>query len=37
MVYQASRRGDVVQVRVNGDRVFLGGKTVTMFRGEFLF
>jgi PhzF family phenazine biosynthesis protein len=32
--YQASRRGGTVRVRVAGDRVLLGGKAVTVMRGE---
>ena len=32
--FQASSRGGVVQVRVEGDRVFLTGQAVTVFRGE---
>ena len=32
--YQASARGGVVRVRVNGDRVILGGQAVTVFRGN---
>jgi predicted PhzF superfamily epimerase YddE/YHI9 len=32
--YQASRRGGVVSVRVEGRRVALGGKAVTVFAGE---
>lgn len=32
--FQASARGGVVQVRVAGDRVLLGGRAVTVFRGE---
>ena len=32
--YQASRRGGVVRVRVEGDRVKLGGQAVTTLRGE---
>jgi PhzF family phenazine biosynthesis protein len=32
--YQASTRGGVVRVRVNGDRVLLGGNAVTVMRGE---
>jgi PhzF family phenazine biosynthesis protein len=32
--YQASRRGGTVRVRVSGDRVHLGGRTVTVMRGE---
>jgi PhzF family phenazine biosynthesis protein len=34
--YQASARGGVVRVRVNGDRVYLGGQAVTVLRGELL-
>jgi PhzF family phenazine biosynthesis protein len=34
--YQASRRGGVVHVRVDGDRVYLGGQAVTVMRGELL-
>jgi predicted PhzF superfamily epimerase YddE/YHI9 len=34
--YQASPRGGVVRVRVVGDRVKLGGKAVTVLRGELL-
>jgi PhzF family phenazine biosynthesis protein len=34
--YQASSRGGVVRVRVSGERVFLGGQAVTLFRGELL-
>jgi predicted PhzF superfamily epimerase YddE/YHI9 len=32
--YQASARGGVVRVRVQGDRVRLGGRAVTVLRGE---
>lgn len=32
--YQASARGGVVKVRVEGDRVILGGQAVTVWRGE---
>ena len=32
--FQASSRGGVVRVRVSGERVFLGGQAVTVFRGE---
>ncbi|MDQ6662485.1 MAG: PhzF family phenazine biosynthesis protein, partial [Chloroflexota bacterium] len=32
--YQASARGGVVRVRVNGDRVYLGGQAVTVMHGE---
>ena len=34
--YQASERGGVVRVRMEGDRVRLGGKAVTVLRGELL-
>ncbi len=34
--YQASPRGGVVQVRVAGDRVKLGGQAVTVLRGELV-
>jgi predicted PhzF superfamily epimerase YddE/YHI9 len=36
VAYQASARGGVVRVRVNGDRVILGGQAVTVLRGELL-
>jgi predicted PhzF superfamily epimerase YddE/YHI9 len=32
--YQASARGGVVRVRVEGDRVLLGGQAVTVLRAE---
>lgn len=32
--YQASQRGGVVRLRVRGDRVGLGGRAVTVLRGE---
>ena len=32
--YQASERGGIVQVRVERDRVFLGGQAVTILRSE---
>jgi PhzF family phenazine biosynthesis protein len=32
--YQASARGAVVRVRMNGDRAILGGQAVTVLRGE---
>ena len=32
--YQASARGGIVRVRLAGERVFLGGRAVTVFRGE---
>jgi PhzF family phenazine biosynthesis protein len=34
--YQASRRGGVVHVRMEGERVILGGQAVTVLRGELL-
>ena len=34
--YQASTRGGVVRVRVNGDRVILGGQAVTVMTAELL-
>jgi PhzF family phenazine biosynthesis protein len=34
--YQASPRGGVVRVRVEGERVKLGGQAVTVLRGELL-
>jgi PhzF family phenazine biosynthesis protein len=34
--YQASPRGGIVRVRTEGDRVFLGGKAVTVLRAELL-
>ncbi len=34
--FQASRRGGVVKVRVEGDRVVLGGQAVTVMRGELM-
>jgi PhzF family phenazine biosynthesis protein len=34
--YQASARGGVVHVRLAGDRVKLGGRAITIFRGELL-
>jgi PhzF family phenazine biosynthesis protein len=35
--YQASERGGVVRVRLEGDRALLGGHAVTVLRGELLF
>jgi PhzF family phenazine biosynthesis protein len=32
--YQASQRGGTVSVRVAGDRTFIGGRAVTVLRGE---
>lgn len=34
--YQASKRGGTLRVRVNEDRVYLGGQAVTVMRGELL-
>jgi PhzF family phenazine biosynthesis protein len=34
--YQASPRGGVVRVSVSGDRVILGGRAVTVLKGELL-
>lgn len=34
--YQASPRGGIVRVRLEGGRVILGGKAVTVLRGELL-
>lgn len=36
VAYQASARGGVVKVRVEGDRVHLGGQAVTVMRGELV-
>lgn len=36
VAYQASPRGGVVRVRLEGDRVKLGGQAVTVLRGELL-
>jgi PhzF family phenazine biosynthesis protein len=36
VAFQASARGGVVRVRVAGDRVVLGGRAVTVARGELL-
>jgi len=36
VAFQASARGGVVKVRVTKDRVFLGGKAVTVAKGELL-
>jgi PhzF family phenazine biosynthesis protein len=36
VAYQASPRGGIVRVRVDGDRVYLGGKAVTVLRGELV-
>ena len=36
LAYQASPRGGVVRVRLAGDRVQLGGRAATVFRGELV-
>ncbi len=36
MAFQASARGGVVKVRVGKDRALLGGRAVTIARGELL-
>ena len=36
MAFQASARGGVIRVRVVKDRALLGGKAVTVARGELL-
>ena len=36
LAYQASKRGGVVKVRLEGDRVLLGGQAVTVMRGELV-
>jgi PhzF family phenazine biosynthesis protein len=35
VAYQASARGGVIRVRVDGNRAILGGQAVTVLRGEF--
>ncbi|MFC1821335.1 PhzF family phenazine biosynthesis protein [Thermodesulfobacteriota bacterium] len=36
VAYQASERGGIVRVRVEGDRVYLGGNAVTVLRGDLI-
>ena len=36
VAFQASARGGVVKVRVEGDRAFLGGRAVIVAKGEFV-
>lgn len=36
MAFQTSARGGVLRLRLNGDRVVLGGQAVTIWRGEIL-
>ncbi len=35
--FQASARGGVVKVRLEGERVFMSGQAVTVLRGDLLF
>ncbi|MEA3439975.1 MAG: PhzF family phenazine biosynthesis protein [Chloroflexota bacterium] len=37
VAYQASARGGVVQVSVDGERVYLGGQAVTVMHGKLFF
>ena len=37
MAYQASLRGGIVRVRLESGRVLLGGKAITVLRGELLY
>jgi PhzF family phenazine biosynthesis protein len=37
IAFQASARGGIVRVRLNGDRVILGGQAVTVMAGELVF
>ena len=36
LAYQASERGGVLRIRVAGDRVYLGGRAVTILHGELV-
>jgi len=36
VAYQASARGGILRVRVDGNRVYLGGQAVTVMRGELV-
>jgi PhzF family phenazine biosynthesis protein len=36
IAYQASERGGIIRVRVDGDRVYLSGQAVTVFKAELL-
>ena len=36
VAFQASPRGGVLRVRINGDRVKIAGQAVTVMRGELL-
>ncbi|NLY88814.1 MAG: PhzF family phenazine biosynthesis protein [Firmicutes bacterium] len=35
LAYQASARGGILRVRLCGNRVYIGGEAVTVFKGEF--
>ena len=37
VAYQASQRGGVVRMRLQGDRVILGGQAVTVLRGQLVY
>ena len=37
IAFQASARGGVVKVRLDGDRVYMSGQAVTVLRGDLLF
>jgi hypothetical protein len=34
--FQASYRGGILKVRMNGERVILAGKAITVLKGEWL-
>jgi predicted PhzF superfamily epimerase YddE/YHI9 len=36
LAFQASQRGGIVRVQLNGDRVLLAGQAVTVLRGELI-
>ena len=36
VAFQASERGGTLRVRVDGDRVYIGGRAITVLRGELL-
>jgi len=37
MAFQASQRGGVAKVALNGDRVIIAGQAITVMRGELLY
>ena len=37
IAYQASERGGVLKVQVNGDRVLISGKAVTVMEGDLFY